>query len=85
MDDQDWENAGTRALAVMLNGTESRMLILLNAHHEDIEFKLADSGETSWRLLIDSATGHADRRAREEAPGTVTVAYRSLQLLEQEL
>ncbi|MGH8741050.1 MAG: glycogen debranching protein GlgX, partial [Burkholderiales bacterium] len=65
MSDHDWNKTFARALAVLISGRglterdelgrlveDDDLLLLLNAHDEDIAFALPGSG---WQLLIDTA------------------------------
>ena len=79
MEQSDWDNGDTRALAVLLNGEGQRALILFNAHHEPLDFDLP---EGTWRRLVDTDDGTADTGAGQSVQGPVAVAGRSLQLLE---
>src|SRR5690606_4326838 len=40
MESGSWENPSTKALMIMLNGEDESLLLLMNAHHEDVAFKL---------------------------------------------
>ena len=100
MTDADWDKGFAKSLAVFLNGreiaspgprgeriTDDTFLILLNAHHEAIDFVLpgADWGRR-WRVIFDTANGRFDRRAgiaEFEATKIVTASDRSLILLQQ--
>jgi glycogen operon protein len=65
MSDHDWNKTFARALGVLISGRglterdefarlveDDDVLLLLNAHHEDIAFALPPG---SWRLLLDTA------------------------------
>jgi isoamylase len=68
MTDEDWNNGLLRSIGLFLHGdapeirdAESKrvedrdFLMLLNAHHEDVEFKLpADAVAGAWQLVIDT-------------------------------
>jgi len=69
MEDKDWTDASKRVLGVLLEGAQlietdkmgrtvqgNTLLILLNAHHEDIPFLLPahDEGDF-WRLILDTS------------------------------
>jgi isoamylase len=81
MDEQDWTNPGTRSMATMLCGEDSRLLLLFNAHHEDIDFELPTDGVEGWTLLVDTAAGTASTRGAA-VEGPIGVKARSLVLLE---
>lgn len=69
MSDQDWTAGFIRCFGVRLAGnmlnemnergepvTGDTLLILMNAHHEDINFMLPDQeSESSWELLLDTS------------------------------
>jgi glycogen operon protein len=89
---RDWDNLESRAIGVFLNGDELNVetargeevrdesfLILVNAHFEDISFRLpARRFGTRWDLVL--ATGRCD--AERFAPGReVAVESRSLAVL----
>jgi isoamylase len=83
MEDGDWQNPHTRSMAVALAGPEERMLLLLNAYHESLDFQLPQGFENGWVKLIDTATGAAHVRRGEKVEGsTFTVEGRTLILLE---
>ncbi len=82
MEQQDWDNAATRALAVRLAGTDGDLIILLNGHFEDVDFQLPDTDGGDWRIVVDTAVGQAGPAGREEAGNARKVAAHSLQLLE---
>ena len=82
MEQRDWDNAETRAFAVVLNGPEEALAILLNAHYEDVRFRLPQAPTNGWRRLVDTASGFADARAGEPAEPEIDVGHHSLQLLE---
>ena len=66
MRDEDWADSRmlcfgmlidgrARPTGVRQRGTEATMLIVLNAHHDLVEFKLPEqAGEGSWRRLVDT-------------------------------
>jgi len=59
MQPPDWTNGFSRSIALMLarSGT-SALLILLNAHHEDIEYRTPKPRAVAdWRLMADSGRG----------------------------
>jgi isoamylase len=93
MTSEDWDRTDTRAIAVFLNGREvpatdaggdalqgSSFLILVNGHHEDVDFVLpAGKLGPGWTLELSTASGDG---ADSTAPGRVVVVpSRSLQVL----
>ncbi|HWG36778.1 MAG TPA: glycogen debranching protein GlgX [Terriglobales bacterium] len=101
MSDEDWEKGYAKALMVFLNGAalpardqrgapihDDSFLLLFNAHHEALEFRLpgAEYGK-EWALLLDTATGApilglSDPRAlRVPSAGERLLTARSLLVL----
>jgi len=81
MEQGDWDNGDTRAFALRFNGGEEGLLLLFNAHYEDIAFSLPEV-DGGWRILVDSGSGHADPKGRQSAEAEANVTHHSLQLLE---
>jgi isoamylase len=85
---EDWQNPAARTLAVALDGrqitdtdgdaTSDRFLLLLNAHHEPVEFALPISTAT-WRAVL--TTGGPDDTPAITPRGTITLVARALLLL----
>ena len=75
MDDAQWGDTGMRCFGMLIDGRsqttgirqrgkEATMLLILNAHHEPMEFTLPScAGGTDWSLLID--TNISDERDEE--------------------
>ena len=75
MDDAQWGDTGMRCFGMLIDGRsqttgirqrgkEATMLLVLNAHHEPMEFTLPScAGGTDWSLLID--TNISDERDEE--------------------
>jgi glycogen operon protein len=79
MTDEDWHQPHTRAFAMLLFNETQKLLIVFNAHYEDIDFQLPEPLETGWHLLLDTA----DQSGVGTQPeGKVTACSRSLMLLE---
>lgn len=59
MRNRDWENGLARLVGVALAGEDrSSILMLLNAHSEDLPFRLPRHGRVhEWRLLADTVRG----------------------------
>jgi isoamylase len=63
---EDWANEGMRCFGVLMDGrarptgvrqrgVEATMLLILNAHHDLVQFTLPPhAGEGSWQLLVDT-------------------------------
>jgi len=89
MSEEDWQGGvETNTLAVSLDGrhiedndgetTTDRFLLLLNAHHEPVEFAVPGA-KTTWLAALTSA--EPDDTPRLSAERTVTLEARSLLLL----
>jgi glycogen operon protein len=70
MEDEEWNTAFVRTLGVMLSGDtidvrdfygrpiqDDTFLMLLNAHHETVNFVLPGQEEVRWELIIDTVSG----------------------------
>lgn len=94
MSDEEWEQAFARCLGVFFGGSgltetdekgrplvDDNMLILLNAHHDEIPFKIPDLPiEGSWEVAFD--TSDPKRKGSWAAPGDdYPLASRSLAVL----
>jgi len=75
---EDWDNPATRAMGIEFNDDRNSLLILVNAHHEPLDFALPRS-DRPWQVLLDTA--EPDREAGSVGDG-VTVKDRALVLLE---
>ena len=62
--------------------TDADFLLLLNAYHESIEFRLPES--TGWRALIDTGRDLDTRNASDEQSERYVIGGRSLALLIRE-
>jgi glycogen operon protein len=96
MTEEDWGSSWLRCMGVLLSGDMpgeidergehvrgATLLILLNAYHQPVDFKLPD-GLTSgrWKMEFDTSTGFAGKEAKNtEDGGVVHVADRSLVVL----
>lgn len=81
----DWDNGLSKCIGVLLCGTSDLpLLILTNAHSEDLSFKLsAPKGVTGWRLLADTARGLVEPDEPLIKPSvSVTLPARALLLYE---
>jgi isoamylase len=94
MSDAEWDSGWVRALAVRFGGDalaevddngdileDDTLLLMMNAHIEDVTFKLPGQRGIIWDVLVDTAspTGRSD--ARHEAGSVVRVSDRGLMLL----
>ena len=94
---EEWDNNFARCLGVFLGGEALRevdergrrvvddsFLLLFNAHHDAIPFKLPDLGAGGWLALVDTAFGNGLLPEGTYQPnGTYKLAGRSLALLQQ--
>ncbi|MGF1610877.1 MAG: glycogen debranching protein GlgX [Kiloniellales bacterium] len=80
---EDWENGHTKCVGLQLfDRALSGTLILLNAHHEPVAFKLpGEEAVRDWRMIVDTATGRILPEASRYPAGEIfEVAGRSLYL-----
>jgi isoamylase len=77
----DWDNPGTRAMGALLSNEHQRLFLMLNAHHEPLDFALPVP-RTAWRAAIDAGTGSVAGRTAAEVSERCTVGERSLVVLE---
>jgi isoamylase len=81
----DWENGAARCIGLMLAHTgHPLMLLLVNAHHESLSFRLPSPKVVQqWRLLVDSANGLIEPGVPSGQPGAdFGLADRTLLLFE---
>jgi isoamylase len=91
----DWQNSGSHALGVFLNGrgigvseqgepiVDSSVVILLNAHYEDVTFALPPRRfGPRWQVELSTADPRAPNTLLT-ARGAAIVTSRSLLLLRQ--
>ncbi len=98
MEEEHWGEGFAKSLAVFLNGAtipnpnprgepviDDVFLLLINAHHEPLEFTLPDAewGE-AWLTELDTARGFLDDGVAVAAGGAVTVEGRSLVVLRRD-
>jgi isoamylase len=97
MTSQDWQRGRTLALAFMLGGDAipsldergqrlvgDGLLVLLNAHHEPVRFKLPEGqGGTEWLLEID--TSDDSKAAGTPCSGELDVTERAMMVFRQPL
>jgi isoamylase len=94
---EDWGDAGMRCFGMLMDGraqptgirqrgTEATMLLILNSHHDYVEFTLPVHGAgNSWTLLIDTNAPDAEPNGSSlEAEQTYGVTARSLLLFSLE-
>ncbi|HEY0871651.1 MAG TPA: glycogen debranching enzyme, partial [Acidothermaceae bacterium] len=89
MSDEDWKDTGTKTLAVALDGrqiedadgdtTRDRFLLLVNAHHEPVDFTVPAGGRRPWRVVL--TTDNPDPIEPVSSGDVLTVLDRSILLL----
>jgi glycogen operon protein len=96
MSTEQWSVGHVRCLGMMLNGEAMHewaedgslvrdvpLLVLLNAHHEEIEFATPTAGEhRSWKPLVDTAADPLEAARTVESPERYRLKGRSLAVLE---
>ncbi|HVK55687.1 MAG TPA: glycogen debranching protein GlgX [Burkholderiales bacterium] len=98
MSDEEWQHSFARCLGVMLSGEalderdqrgrpvrDDNFLLLLNAHHEAIQFTLPTvANDTCWGLVMDTYQGVTVQQSGPFAAGdNYTLQERSLVLLKE--
>ena len=93
MRDEDWADPEMRCFGMLIDGrarptgvrqrgTEATMLLVLNAHHDLVQFTLpSQAGGESWRLLIDTNVPDSDAQPDFKVGDVYGVTGRSLLLL----
>jgi glycogen operon protein len=100
MTEEDWAHSYVNAFAMFLAGgkigeidrkgraiTDDAFTVLLNAHHETIDFAVPLDGEREWKIILSTADTKGRVLALEEAPdapGRLQVQPRSIVLLQNE-
>ena len=96
MTDEDWESGFAKSVAVYLNGhgipdrdvrgqriIDDSFVLLFNAHYEPIEFNLPPKEfGASWRPVLYTADGGADEETTIEPGATISVAARTVMVLQ---
>lgn len=92
MTDEDWNASWIRCVGVLLSRTSSQpnsnikrgldsLIILLNSHHEPIQFKIP-AMKGNWQLLIDTASAEFKNATSElGSGGTINIDGRSVAVL----
>jgi isoamylase len=92
MQDHDWDDANMRCFGMLMDGrarptgvrqrgTEATMLLVLNAHHDLVQFTLpASSGGQTWAVVLDTNIPDADTGASIAIGTQYAVTGRSLLL-----
>ncbi|WP_263145806.1 glycogen debranching protein GlgX [Pseudomonas sp. RIT-PI-AD] len=94
MSSEQWEDPNARCLGMLLDGraqptgirragADTTLLMILNAHHDVVNFRLPAVPEGSgWNCLVDTNQDLPDGQERFEFDSEYTVTGRSLLLLE---
>jgi isoamylase len=89
---EDWEDANMHCFGMLIDGrarltgvaqrgTEATMLLVLNSHHDLVQFTLpGEAGGESWRLLIDTNVPEKDDKQAFKIGDVYGVTGRSLLL-----
>jgi glycogen operon protein len=87
MEASSWTDAAAKVIGLVLSDATTRLLVLANAYHEAISFKLPDSGlAAAWQVRIDAGTGEIDPAGRRHIAGTtIELEGRTLLLLAGEI
>jgi glycogen operon protein len=99
MTDEEWSNGLVRCLGLLLNGVmmdewdargnhmhDNVLLIVLNAYHEQIDFRLSGiATDPAWELLLDTAQGQDGERPAYSPGQTYPLQGRSIALLCQRM
>jgi isoamylase len=92
---EDWQQPFLRSFAYLQGGDTlvvpdeagrrpvgNTLLVLLNAHHEDVTFKLPHTGwGQEWELVVDTALSVPPRSATLSSDAEVSVGHRSMMVL----
>jgi glycogen operon protein len=85
MDDASWTDTRAKVVGVTLGDVPSRVLILVNAYHESLPFKLPNGGRPYWRVRVDAGRGEIDPPGGSHAAGEeIVLEGRTLLLLSGE-
>lgn len=83
MQPDDWLNSINRSVALLLRARHGKpLLMLLNAYHEGVSFKLPKSPTGSWRLIVDTEHGTIEPHSAAAAGDELIISGRSLVLYE---
>ena len=95
MTEEEWNTGWMRSLAVLFNGstidtvdetgkpvTDATFLVVLNAHHEAVQFTLPKNSGGGWQMVINTADLQ-DPFAEKPCDGELEVGERSLVLLRE--
>jgi isoamylase len=95
MTEAEWETDFARCLGMYLSGTalsgddargrplrDDDFLLLFNAHHEDMDFRIPDIGDGAWQAVIDTSVETGVPTPQDWPPGaTYTMKCRAMAVL----
>ena len=94
MSDSDWRSGYTRSLGMLLNGElmtewsesgellhDDVLLLMLNAHWQEVRFELSPLEFSGWQVLLDTYQPETESEERPTPLSCYAVAPRSLVLL----
>ena len=84
MSDADWQGTSLRTIGIKFRipeGPNTRVLLLVNARHEALDFTLPDAAE-GWRLKFDTALAASGAPAQTCFRGTYRIESLSMAMLE---
>jgi glycogen operon protein len=98
MSEEHWGEGFAKSLGIFINGdtipnpntrgdpvTDASFYLIFNAHYEALEFTLPDrQWGTRWTLLLDTVHGWVDAAAPLDAGARLSVAARSVVLLQRQ-
>jgi glycogen operon protein len=95
MTEAEWETDFARCLGMYLSGIaiagqdkrgqplhDDDFLLLFNAHHEDMDFRIPEIGDGAWTPVIDTSLPSGSPEAQSLRPGeTYTMKCRAMAVL----
>ncbi|TVQ96966.1 MAG: glycogen debranching enzyme GlgX [Spirochaetaceae bacterium] len=98
MEDSYWSEGHAKSIAIFLNGkavpspdafglrvVDDSFYVIINAHHEPIDFTLPDkTWGRYWRMVVDTAVGWMDGKRPLSAGETIQAVGRSIIVLQAE-
>ena len=83
MSPDDWLNGNNKSVCLMLRARHGKPLVMiLNAYHEGVMFKVPSSPTGAWKLIVDTEHGTIEPRGAPTVDGEVIVSGRALLLYE---
>lgn len=94
MTEAEWDDTSRLSLGMLLNGEEipehtaeglpirgDTLLVILHAHHEDVEWRLPPTWPGQWEVVLDTAQPASRGTGTLDAGSSRQVAARSLLVL----